>query len=192
MKTYIVPALRILLVFTILTGIIYPGVMTLFSLIVFPHQANGSMIEKNGSIIGSELIGQKFIEDKYFNSRPSAIDYNPIPSSGTNWGPTDKRMADSVKSRRERFVKQNDLISGTVVPKEMLFASASGVDPHISPEAAMLQVERIAKARGFDSTNTVQLRNLVILFTEQPQWNIFGNPRVNVLKLNIALDTELR
>jgi potassium-transporting ATPase KdpC subunit len=185
MKTYILPALRILFVFTLLTGIIYPVAMTLLSLAVFPYQAKGSMIEKNGTIIGSELIGQGFESEKYFHSRPSAIGYNPQPSSGTNWGPTDKRMADSVKARRECFVAQNNLPAGTEVPKEMLFASSSGVDPHISPEAAMFQTERIAKVRGLK--NDV-VKKLVEDFTEGPQLGIFGDPRVNVLKLNLALD----
>jgi len=185
MKTYILPAVRILFVLTIFTGIIYPVAMTLFSLVVFPHQANGSMIEKDGTIIGSELIGQGFTSDKYFNSRPSGIGYNPQPSSGTNWGPTDKRMADSAKARKERFITQNNLPAGTEVPKEMLFVSSSGVDPHISPEATMLQVERIAKVRGLKSET---VKKLVRNFTEGAQLGLFGNPRVNVLKLNLALD----
>ena len=191
MKTYILPALRILIVFTIFTGVIYPAAMTFLSLAVFPYQAKGSMIEKparlggNGAVVGSELIGQGFISDKYFNSRPSAIGYNPMPSSGSNWGPTDKRMADSVKARRERFITQNNLPAGTEVPKEMLFASSSGVDPHISPKAAMFQVERIAKVRGLKDDS---VKKLVEDFTEGPQLGIFGDPRVNVLKLNLALD----
>ncbi|MFA6542193.1 MAG: potassium-transporting ATPase subunit KdpC [Bacteroidota bacterium] len=188
MKTYIIPALRILAVFTLFTGIIYPVAMTLLSLAVFPYQANGSMIEKNGTIIGSELIGQGFVSDKYFHSRPSAIGYNPIPSSGTNWGPTDKRMADSAAARREQFVTQNNLPAGTAVPKEMLFASGSGVDPDISPAAAMMQAERIAKVRGFDPHKTSELKVLVQRHTENAQFGLFGDPRVNVLKLNLAVD----
>lgn len=188
MKTVILPALRLLLVMTVLTGIIYPGVMTLFSMVVFPHQAKGSMIEKNGMVIGSELIGQAFTGDKYFNSRPSAIGYNPAPSSGTNWGPTDKRMADSVKARAVQFRIQNSLSAELSVPKEMLFASASGVDPHISPESAMLQIAKVARARGFDSTKTELLKQLVGKHIEGPQFGIFGDPRVNVLNLNLALD----
>lgn len=185
MKTTIHQAFRMFLVLTVFTGIIYPVAMTLLSLAVFPYQANGSMIEKNGTIIGSELIGQGFVSDKYFNSRPSGIGYNPQPSSGTNWGPTDKRMADSVKARAEQFKKHNNLPTGTVVPIEMLFASSSGVDPHISPEAALLQLERIAKARGMESA---KVQKLVGHFTEGLQFQIFGKPRVNVLKLNLALD----
>lgn len=188
MKTYILPALRILTVFTIVTGVMYPAAMTFLSLALFPYQANGSMIEKNGAVIGSELIGQQFVGDQYFHSRPSAIGYNPIPSSGTNWGPTDKRMADSVTTRREIFIRENDLPPGTIVPKEMLFASGSGVDPHISPAAALMQVERIIKARTFDAQKTAALKDLVVRCTEHAQFGLFGDPRVNVLKLNIALD----
>ncbi len=188
MKKYILPSLRMLFVMTVFTGIIYPVAMTLLSLAVFPYQAKGSMIEKNGAIIGSDLIGQKFISDKYFHSRPSGIDYNPMPSSGTNWGPTDKRMADSVKARTAQFKLQNNLSAATIVPKDMLFASASGVDPHISPEAAQLQIERIAKVRGFSAEQTSLLKKLVEDFTQGPQLKLFGDPSVNVLKLNLAVD----
>ena len=188
MKTTILQALRMLFVMTVFTGIIYPVAMTLLSLAVFPYQAKGSMIEKNGTIIGSELIGQKFISDKYFHSRPSAIDYNPLPSSGTNWGPTDKRMRDSVNARGAQFKFQNNLSATTIVPKDMLFASASGVDPHISPEAAQLQIERIATVRGFNAEQISSLKKLVEDFTQGPQLQLFGDPRVNVLKLNLAVD----
>ncbi len=188
MKTSILPALRMLFVMTVFTGIIYPVAMTLLSLAVFPYQAKGSMIEKNGAIIGSELIGQRFISDKYFHPRPSAIDYNPAPSCGTNWGPTDKRMQDSAKARSAQFKLQNNLSAAIIVPKDMLFASASGVDPHISPEAAQLQIERIAKARSFNPAQLSSLKKMVEDFTQCPQLQSFGDPRVNVLKLNLALD----
>ena len=188
MKTIILTALRLLLVLTILTGVFYPVTMTLLSNVIFPHQSNGSLIEKNGVITGSELIGQKFISDRYFHSRPSAIDYNPMPSNGTNWGPTDKRMQDSAKARAVQFKLQNNLSATLTVPKDMLFASASGVDPHISPKAAQLQIERIAKTRGFNTEQTSSLKKLVENFTEGPQMKLFGDLRVNVLKLNLALD----
>jgi potassium-transporting ATPase KdpC subunit len=188
MKAYIFPALRLLLVMTVFTGIVYPVAMTFFSLAVFPYQARGSMIRKNGVIIGSELIGQKFMSDKYFSSRPSGIEYNPMPSCGTNWGPTDRRLADSVSARRKRFIENNFLPAGAEVPKEMLFASASGVDPHISPDAALMQTARISRVRGLDSVQGMQVRTLVQQYIEPPQWNVFGQERVNVLKLNLALD----
>ncbi len=188
MKTTILPAIRMLLVMTILTGIFYPVAMTLLSTVVFPYQSQGSLVEKNGTVIGSELIGQGFVSDRYFNSRPSAIGYNPAPSCGTNWGPTDKRMQDSAKARAVQFKLQNNLSAATIVPKDMLFASASGVDPDISPEAAQLQIERIVKARGFNEEKRKSLQQLVDIFTQGPQLKLFGDPRVNVLKLNLALD----
>ena len=188
MKTTILQALRMLFVMTVFTGIIYPVAMTFLSLAVFPYQAKGSMIEKNGTIIGSELIGQGFVSDKYFTSRPSGIGYNPAPSCGTNWGPTDKRMRDSANARTAQFKLQNNLSATTIVPKDMLFASASGVDPHISPEAAQMQIERIAKVRGFNPAQLSSLKKLVEDFTQGPQLQLFGDPRVNVLKLNLAVD----
>lgn len=188
MKTYILPSLRMLAFLSLITGIIYPVGMTVLSLGIFPYQANGSMIEMNGRIVGSELIGQGFYSDRYFHSRPSAIGYNPAPSSGTNWGPTDKRMSDSARSRTQHFLLQNGLSAGTVVPKEMFFASASGVDPHISPEAALLQLRRISTARGFDEHRSTVLFELVHRMIQNPQFGLFGEPRVNVLKLNLALD----
>jgi potassium-transporting ATPase KdpC subunit len=188
MKKNILPAVRLLIVMTILTGVLYPVAMTVFAKAVFPFQSNGSMIERNGNRIGSELIGQEFTSSKYFHSRPSAIQYNPMPSGGTNWSVTDKRMADSVKARREKFIDQNNLSAETVVPKEMFFASASGVDPDISPQAALLQIERVAKVRGFDARKTSALKELVQRSIEKPEFGLFGDPRVNVLRLNLALD----
>ncbi len=188
MKKTILPAFRLLLVLTVLTGVLYPLSMTLLSQIIFPYQSNGSLIQMNGRVIGSELIGQQFAGDKYFHPRPSAIDYAPMPSSGTNWGPTDRRMRDSVIARSSRFITRNHLPAGTVVPKEMLFASASGVDPHISPDAARMQIERIAAARGLSKEKIEALKNIVDDHSEGAQLQLFGDPRVNVLKLNIALD----
>lgn len=178
--------------FTIVTGVMYPFAMTILSWVLFPYQANGSMIEKDGTMIGSELIGQEFVSEKYFCSRPSAIRYNPQPSSGTNWGPTDQRMADSARTRGEKFKIHNNLPAGTVIPGEMLFASSSGVDPHISPEAAALQINRVAHIRGFNTDQAKALKELVQQLTEPPQFGLFGDPRVNVLKLNLALDEMKR
>jgi K+-transporting ATPase ATPase C chain len=190
MKNYFLPALRILVVLTILTGVLYPVAMTFLGQWMFPHQANGSLVTQNGTIAGSELISQKFTSDKYFHSRPSAIDYNPLPSGGSNFGPTSKALQDSVHANKQQFISQNKLVAGVEVPKEMLFASGSGLDPHISPEAALLQVARVAYARHLDASKTEQLKWLVQQCTEAPQWNIFGQVRVNVLKLNLALDHE--
>lgn len=190
MKNYFLPALRVLAVLTILTGVLYPAAMTLLTQWMFPHKANGSMITQNGNIVGSELIGQKFVGDRYFHSRPSAIDYNPLPSGGSNFAPTSKALQDSIRANSQRFIVQNNLAAGNVIPKEILFASGSGLDPHISPEAMYLQAARIVHARHLDSLKSMQLNQLIQQYTESPQWNLFGQPRVNVLKLNLALDRE--
>ena len=173
---------------TILTGIVYPLVMTGIAQLTFPSKANGSLIKKDGKIIGSELIGQKFDSTIYFWSRPSAIDYNPIPSGASNLGPTSDKLKKQVVERRISFATMNTITDTTAVPKEMLFASASGLDPHISQKAALLQVDRVAKARNF---NIVQKQNLVQIvknLTETPQFLVFGEERINVLILNLELN----
>ena len=190
MKRSLIVSLRMLFVMTLLTGVLYPAVMTLIAQYIFPHQANGSLIIENGNVVGSELLSQDFSSEKYFHARPSAIGWNPAPSGGTNWGPTDKRMADSAAARTKRFRDENGLSADVPVPPEMIFASASGVDPHIGPDAAMLQVNRVARARGLDSIATEKLRTLVVSRIEGPQFGLFGMPRVNVLLLNRALDAE--
>ena len=188
MSKSILPSLKAVVALTILTGIVYPLLMTGLAQLLFPFQANGSRIFRNGSVIGSELIGQNFRGDRYFWSRPSAIDYNPMPSGASNLGPTSKALRDSVRGRRDRFLTQHHLPSDAVIPVEMLFASASGVDPHITPEAALLQLRRVAGARRLDSTKTAALRLLIDQMTEAPQLHVLGERRVNVLKLNLALD----
>jgi potassium-transporting ATPase KdpC subunit len=188
MKKQILTSLKMFLVMTILTGVLYPVLMTVIAQLVFPNKSNGSMIEKNGKIIGSELIAQKFQSDKYFWCRPSAIDYNPLPSGASNLGPTSKALKDSVEKRRKRFIEQNFLPPNTTVPTEMLFASGSGIDPHISPDAAFLQVDRIAQARGFDEQKKALLKTLVRNHIEALQFGFLGETRVNVLRLNLVLD----
>jgi potassium-transporting ATPase KdpC subunit len=188
MKVYIIPALRLLLVLTIVTGIAYPLAMTLFAYAAGDRQAHGSFVEHNGTIVGSSLIGQKFSRPDYFHSRPSAVDYQPLPSSGTNFGPTSAAMRDSAGIRRKQFAADNFLKEDIVVPKEMLFASGSGLDPHISPEAARLQVERIARARGFDERTRTALIALIDRTIEPPEVGFLGQSRINVLRLNLALD----
>ncbi len=175
---------------TILTGVLYPLLITIFAQWTFPRQSNGSMVECCGKAAGSELLSQKTAGEKYFWPRPSAIDWNPLPSGGSNFGPTSQALADSVRVNRKRFIERNNLAGATDVPKEMLFASGSGLDPHISPQAALLQVGRIATARALDSTRTRQLRALVQKHIEYPQFGIFGEERVNVLLLNCDLDGE--
>jgi potassium-transporting ATPase KdpC subunit len=190
LKTHIISSIKILVIMTILTGILYTVLTTVIAQLVFPNKSSGSMIEKNGEVIGSELIAQKFLSDKYFRSRPSAIDYNPLPSGASNLGPTSRVLKDFVEERRKHFIEENFLPLNTIAPTEMLFASGSGIDPHISPEAALLQVDRIAQARGFDEQKKALLKTLVQNHIEAPQFGFLGETRVNVLKLNLALDEK--
>jgi potassium-transporting ATPase KdpC subunit len=188
MKMYILPAVRLLLVLTLITGLAYPLVMTLFAVVACNDQANGSIITHNGIKIGSSLIGQDFPDPKYFHSRPSAIGYNPLPSSGSNFGPTSKAWQDSTLKYKTQFTADNGVHNTTAIPKEMISMSGSGLDPHISPEAAVMQVYRIAHARGFTLERTTALALLVDRMTEGPEFGFLGEPRINVLLLNCALD----
>jgi len=187
MKTIII-SLKIFLFFTVLTGIIYPLLITGIAKIAFPHKANGSLIMEGNKTIGSELIGQQFDSTSYFIGRPSATSYNPLPSGGSNYGLTNDKLKNLVEERRKHFIAFNQLDSATEVPSEMLFASASGLDPHISPKAALLQMERIAKVRGFDTEQKLQLQKLVGELTEAPQFRFLGEERINVLLLNRKTD----
>jgi K+-transporting ATPase ATPase C chain len=187
MKTLII-SIKIFLFFTVLTGIIYPLFVTGIAQVVFPFKANGSLIVKDNQVIGSELIGQQFDSTIYFSSRPSAVSYNPLPSGGSNYGLTNVKLKNLVAERRRDFNSFNQLDSLTEIPSEMLFASASGLDPHISPEAARLQISRIAKARNFDASQKQKLINCVKDLSETPQFLLFGEARMNVLMLNLELD----
>jgi K+-transporting ATPase ATPase C chain len=187
-KQTFLPAIRVLLVLTVLTGIIYPLTMTLIAGVIFPAQANGSLITRNGQVIGSALIGQKFDGARYFWPRPSAIDYNPLPSGGSNQGPTSAALQSAVKDRAAAVRQANNLAADAVIPTDLLFASGSGLDPHISPDAARLQIERVAAARGFTATQREQLAALVEKSIEGPQLVVLGEPRVNVLLLNLSVD----
>jgi K+-transporting ATPase ATPase C chain len=144
---------------------------------------------KDGKIIGSELIGQKFDSTIYFWSRPSAIDYNPMPSCGSNFGPTSKALLKQVEDRRVLFASNNSITDTMSIPKEMIFASASGLDPHISPEAAYMQANRIVKARHLNELQKNQLNTLVNSLIERPQFGIFGESRINVLRLNLRTNS---
>jgi potassium-transporting ATPase KdpC subunit len=188
MKKQLLITIKYFAAITIITGLIYPLFITLISIIVFPGKASGSLIEKDGRVIGSELIGQKFESDKYFWSRPSAVDYNPMPSGGSNLGPTSAALKKSYDDRMKNFVEKNMIKDASTIPNEMFFASASGVDPHISPLSAMLQVERVAKARNFDQLKKEKLIQLVNSLTEKPQFGFLGNSVVNILLLNLKLD----
>src|SRR6185436_17234553 len=187
MKGQLRPAVMMLLMLTILTGLIYPLAVTGLAQFLFPHQANGSLIVRDGKIRGSELIGQPFDGPQYFWSRPSAtapFPYNAAASSGSNLGPTNPALTDTVNARIAKL-KTADPENPANVPVDLVTASASGLDPHISPAAADYQVRRVAHARRLDEDI---LRRLVFRYTERRQFGILGDPRVNVLELNLALD----
>jgi K+-transporting ATPase ATPase C chain len=181
-------SLKIFLFFTVLTGIIYPLLITGVAQVLFPEKANGSFILIDNNKVGSELIGQQFVSKTYFVSRPSAISYNPLPSGGSNYGLTNTKLKNLVEERKKKFIDFNQLDSTTIIPSEMLFASASGIDPHISQKAALLQIDRIVKARNFNTVKKQNLVQCVINLTETPQFLILGEERVNVLVLNLELD----
>lgn len=181
-------AVLLFLWLTLLTGVVYPLVMTGIAQVVFPHQANGSIIERDGKAVGSALIGQPFDDAKYFWSRPSAtgpVPYNAAASTGSNYGPTNPAQLDAVRGRVEAIKKASPDQIGPV-PIDLVTASGSGLDPEISPAAAAYQVGRIAKARRLD---TQKVRGLVSEHTEGRTLGVLGEPRVNVLKLNLALDS---
>lgn len=187
MKTLIL-SIKIFLFFTLLLGIIYPLFVTGIAQIVFPHNANGSLIIKDNKTIGSELIGQQFDSAIYFTSRPSAISYNLLPSGGSNYGVNNSKLKQQVEERKQQFIGFNQLDSIAEIPSEMLFASASGLDPHISQQAALLQVNRIAKARKFNDNQKQKLIKCVKSLTETPQFLLLGEERINVLLLNFEVD----
>jgi K+-transporting ATPase ATPase C chain len=188
------PAIVALVILTIITGIIYPLVVTSIAQVIFPYQANGSIIVgKDGKPLGSELIGQQFDDPKYFWGRLSAT--GPVPytafnadkltgSSGSNYGPLDPALKDAVQARIDAL-KAADPTNTAPIPVDLVTASASGLDPHISPAAAAYQVQRVAKARGLDEA---QVHEMVAQHTEGRQLGLLGEPRVNVLELNLALD----
>lgn len=188
MKTQISIAIKFLLIMTLLTGIVYPVLMTGITQVAFPEKANGSFIKKDGKILGSKLIGQKFDSSAYFWSRPSAIDYNPVPSGASNFGPTNTKLSGMVNERRKTFITVNNIQDTTSLPGEMLFASASGLDPHTSVVAVLLQVKRIAMVRHFNDSQEQRLNDLIRQNTEKRQYGILGEERINIILLNIGLD----
>jgi K+-transporting ATPase ATPase C chain len=183
------PALRINIFLTILLGVGYPLAVTGISQMLFPHQANGSLVTKNGQVVGSELLGQNFTKPEYFQPRPSAAGndgYDPTASGGSNYGPTNQKLIDRVKASVDKFHKDNPDYHGPI-PSDLLTASGSGLDPDISPASAQAQVARVAKARGI---STDEMNGLLSQYTKSPDLGLLGEPRVNVLKLNLALDEQ--
>ncbi len=187
MRAQIRPALMLLLIFTVLTGLLYPLVVTGIAQLVFPSQANGSLISSNGQTVGSSLIGQQFDDPKYFWGRLSATGpypYNAAASSGSNLGPTNPALLDEVKARIAAL-KAADPTNTQPIPVDLVTSSGSGLDPNISIAAALYQLPRVARARGLSEA---AVRTLVDKYTQGRQLGFLGEPRVNVLELNLALD----
>jgi len=190
MKTLLRPAITLFVLLSAITGIIYPVVVTGISRVLFPGTAAGSLIIKKGKAVGSELIGQNFIHPKYFWGRPSATSpqpYNGLASGGSNQGPLNPALMDAVKGRIDAL-KAADPNNPLLIPVDLVTASGSGLDPHISPAAARYQLARIANMRKLSSKHVAAL---IDAYTESPQWGLFGEARVNVLLLNLALDDQL-
>ncbi|MEO7986172.1 MAG: potassium-transporting ATPase subunit KdpC [Gemmatimonadales bacterium] len=186
MRNQLRPAILLTVVLCLVTGIAYPAVVTAVAQLLFPRQANGSVVERNGRPVGSELIAQAFIRPEYFHPRPSAAGtgYDATASAGTNKGPTDLKLADTLIAASVAEARKEEGVRGSL-PSDMVTRSASGLDPHISPANAELQIRRVALARGVDGS---RIRDLVARHTEGRQFGLFGDPRVNVLMLNLDLD----
>jgi potassium-transporting ATPase KdpC subunit len=182
------PAVVLTVLLCVITGLLYPGAVTVIAQLLFPRQANGSLIIRGGQPVGSRLIGQGFAQPYYFHPRPSAAGtgYDATASAGSNKGPTDLKLADTLIAQAVDRVVRDDGAQKGHIPSDMVTASASGLDPHISPANALLQVDRVARERGVDPGS---VRTLVDRYTDRRQFGVLGDPGVNVLELNLALDS---
>lgn len=185
MKTYLIIAIKITCITMILFGILYPLLITGVSKIIAPNGGKGEELKVNGTVVGFELIGQKFDDDRYFNSRPSAVDYNAAGTGGSNKGPTNPEYLAQVQARIDTFLVHNPTVKKEAIPVDLVTASGGGLDPHISPASAKVQIDRIARVRNIGAE---KLTALVSEHTEAPFLELFGTSRVHVLRLNIALD----
>ncbi len=186
MLHHLLSASRIFLVLTLLTGILYPLAVTAIAHTLFLYRAGGSLVQFDGQVIGSELLAQKFSTARYFWPRPSAADYTTVPSGASNLAWSSAQLKKVVAERRANL---NGADGTQPVPHELIFASASGLDPHISPAATFYQMDRVATARGLGAEQRRRLQDLIAGQTEQPLWGFLGQARVNVLRLNIELDS---
>jgi K+-transporting ATPase ATPase C chain len=173
-------SVRMLFVLTLLVGVIYPLFITAVASLIFPQAAEGSLVRKNGVIVGSTLLGQRFASKKYFYGRPSSTDYSTMPSGASNLSLASKNLTDLIEARRSTY--------GSDAPFDVLTASASGLDPHLSIEGVMYQLDRVAAARGLRPEQTATLRQIIIGYEERPQLRFLGKPRVNILELNLKLN----
>jgi K+-transporting ATPase ATPase C chain len=188
MKTTFLPAVRLFLALTLLTGLVYPLAVTAVARLCFPQAAGGSLVVREGQVVGSELLAQGFTNLAMFWPRPSSADFAAVPSGASNKGPTSADLKKAIEGRAAALRAAHGLPADAPVPPDLLTASGSGLDPHISPEAARFQIERVAKARGFTVAQRERLGRLVESLIEPPQLGFLGEPRVSVLRLNLALN----
>lgn len=181
-------SLRISLVLTLLTGALYPALVTLVGRSLFPREAEGSLVRRGDVVVGSALLAQKFEDPRYFWPRPSAGDFATVASGASNWGPTSRALKEAVDTRAQKMREAHHLAPAAQVPADLLFASGSGLDPDLSPAAVEFQTERVATARHYDAAQTQRLRALVSQLTRGRQGAMLGEPRVNILTLNLAVD----
>jgi len=184
----IFPCFRLFLVLVVLTGLVYPLSVTALAQIFFSHQAQGSLLMVKGHAVGSELLSQKTESPRYFWPRPSADDYATVASGASNLGPSSDALKKAIADRSGKLRTAHALADDAPLPDDLITTSASGLDPEISPDAARLQINRVAQARGFSDARKKQLSDLVEASIEKPQWGFLGEPRVNVLLLNLAVD----